>query len=185
MQNARTLATFAILFNVLAAAVPVHAMSTTPVVPSAIAQGHPGCAGITYETPQTRECDAVIAGQPYPDVTPVPYSLGVLTGQDFIYFDTDEVPLYDAPGGTRAEILTTGRSSYFNVLQTSGDWAEIRPGRWASLDDAIFAEPSTLTGVLINHMEMPWPGRSTITAHRLALVVRATAGSQAHSAATI
>ena len=40
-----------------------------------------------------------MTAQPYPDVTPVPYDLGVIAGQDFIYFDASEVPLYNAPGG--------------------------------------------------------------------------------------
>lgn len=156
MLHIRTPAICAILFSILAAVAPVDAASKPPAAPGAITQGHPDCTGVTYETPNTPECDAVMVAHPYPDVTPVPYDLGVIAGQDFIYFDVDEVPIFDAPGGERIELLTAGRSSYFNVLQTSGNWAEIRPGRWASLDEANFAEPSTLTGVLIHYMEMPF-----------------------------
>lgn len=127
-------------------------------VSPALAQGHPDCARITYETPQTPACDAVMAAQPYPDVTPIPYDLGVIAGQDFIYFDADEVPLYNAPDGQEIDTLTAGRSSYVNVIQISDDgkWAEIRYGRWASLENAHFAEPSKFTGVTINHMDMPF-----------------------------
>lgn len=147
--KSRTSVILVILLMSLVNLAPVH---VTP----ATAQGHPGCSGITYNTPQTQECDAVMAAQPYPDVEPIPYDLGVIAGQDFIYFDTDEVALYDAPDGEEIGILTAGISSYVNVIQTSGDWAEIRPNRWASLENANFATPSTFTGVTINRMEMPF-----------------------------
>jgi hypothetical protein len=156
MLNVHALVTLTVLLAALIGLGPVHAAPANPVLSPAASPGHPGCAGITYETPQTPECDAVMAAQPYPDVTRIPFDLGVIAGQDFIYFDADEVPLYDAPDGEEVETLTAGRSGYFNVLQTSSDWAEIRPGRWASLENAHFAEPSTFTGVLINHMEMPF-----------------------------
>ncbi|MCZ7541570.1 MAG: L,D-transpeptidase [Anaerolineae bacterium] len=146
----------AVLLTTLARTAPTHGAPAYLAAPPAVAQGHPGCVGITYETPRTPACDAVMAAQPYPDVTPVPYDLGVIAGQDFIYFDANKVPLYDAPDGEEVEIFTAGRSSYVNVIQTLGDWAEIRPGRWASLEHANFAEPSTLTGVLIHRMEMPF-----------------------------
>lgn len=135
---------------------PAQAVPAEPAAPLAVAQGHPGCAGITRDVLQTPECDAVMAAQPYPDVTRIPYDLGVIAGRDFVYFDADQVPLFDAPNGKIVEIFTAGRSSYVNVLQRSGNWAEIRPGRWASLRNAHFAEPSTFTGVLINRMEMPF-----------------------------
>jgi hypothetical protein len=156
MRNVRALILLAILFTALVGLAPAHATPPNPAGRPAVVQGHPGCAGITYETPETPECDALMAAQPYPDVTPIPFDLGVIAGQDFIYFDADEVPLYDAPGGQQVELFTAGRSSYVNVLQTSGAWAEIRPGRWASLNNAHYAHPSTLTGVIINHMEMPF-----------------------------
>ena len=40
-----------------------------------------------------------MALQPHPDVTPVPYDLGVIAGKSFIYFDAEKVPLYDRPDG--------------------------------------------------------------------------------------
>ncbi len=116
----------------------------------------PACAGITIDVLSTPECDAAMAAQPYPDVTQIPFDLGVIADEDFIYFDLDEVPLYDAPDGDEIEVLTAGRSAYVNVIQTRGDWAEIRPGRWASLEHAIYAQPSTLTGVIINSIPMPF-----------------------------
>jgi hypothetical protein len=151
MFNIRPLIRFASLFITLAVLALAHAGPT-------VAQGHPSCANITYETPQTPECDAVMAALPYPDVTPIPYDLGVIAGKDFIYFDTDTVTLYDMPGGKGkvVETLTAGRSTYVHVRQISGDWVEIRPSRWAALEHAQFAEPSTFTGVTINRMEMPF-----------------------------
>lgn len=151
MLNISTHVIFVVLFTAVAGLALIHPTPTS-------AQGHPGCANITYETPQTPECNAVMAAQPDPDVTPIPYDLGVIAGQDFIYFDADEVPLYNAPGGKAIDTFTAGRSSYVNVLQTSddGEWAEIRYGRWASLENAHFAEPSTFTGVIINRMDMPF-----------------------------
>lgn len=146
MFNIRTL-----IFIVILAAAAVFFRAT----PSS-AQGHPGCAGITYNTPQTPECDAIMAAQSYPDVTPIPYDLGVIAGENFVYFDTDEVSLYDAPNGEEVEVYPAGRSGYFHVLQMTDGWAEIRPRRWASLESAHFATPSTFTGVIINHMEMPF-----------------------------
>ncbi len=145
-----------ILFITLISPEAARAAPADPAPPLSAAQGHPACAGITYATLQTPECDAVMAAQPYPDVTPVPYDLGVIEGQDFVYFEADIVPLYDAPDGKEVGTLPAGRSSYVNVLQTSGDWVEVRPGRWASLEGAHYAEPSRFTGVLINHMEMPF-----------------------------
>ena len=149
MIQIHLLVMFIVLFTGLVASAPVRANLNA-------APGHPDCANITAAIPQTAACDAVIAAQPYPDVAPIPFDLGVIEGQDFIYFDADEVPLYNAPDGRVMETLPAGRSSYLNVRQTSGDWAEIRPGRWASLEHAIFAEPSTYTGVTINRMEMPF-----------------------------
>lgn len=156
MLPIRTLLIVAILIATLTILTPADAARNTPAAALALAQGHPACAGITAQTLRTPECDAVMAAQPYPDVVAVPYDLGVIAGQDFIYFDADSVTLYDAPAGKPVEVLTAGRSGYFNVLQISGNWAEIRPGRWASLQHAIFAEPSTFTGVIINRMEMPF-----------------------------
>jgi hypothetical protein len=144
---------FVFLLTALAGFAPTHA---APIATPVVFQGHPSCAGITAQTPQTPECDAVMAAQPYPDVTRIPYDLGVIAGQNFVYFDADEVPLYNAPNGDVIETFTAGRSSYVNVLQTSGTWAEIRPGRWASLANAHYARPSTFTGVIINHMDMPF-----------------------------
>ena len=102
----------------------------------------------------------------------------MIAGQDFIYFDADEVTLYDAPDGEEIDILTAGRSNYVNVLQTSGNWAEIRPGRWASLENAHFAEPSTFTGVIINHMEMPFAWAIYDHCRRSRPVVRATVSNR-------
>jgi hypothetical protein len=149
MFNTRPLVRFAILLTTLVSLALAHA---TP----AVAQGHPGCANITNVSLQTPECDAVMAAQPYPDVTPIPYDLGVIAGQKFVYFDTDQVTLHETPGGKVVETLSTGRNRYVNVRRTSGDWIEIRYGRWASLENAHFAEPSTYTGVTINRMEMPF-----------------------------
>lgn len=151
MLHHRTQVMIVVVFMVVAG---LALMRPTP----ASAQGHAGCANITYETPRTPECDAVMAAQPYPDVEPIPFDLGVIEGQDFVYFDADEVPLYNAPDGRVLETFTAGRSSYVKVLQLSedGEWAEIRYGRWASLENAHFAEPSTFTGVIINSMPMPF-----------------------------
>ena len=156
MVNIRVLIFLAILLAAMAGLAPAHAAPAEPVERPTVAQGHPGCAGITYNTPQTPECDAVMASQPYPNVSRVPYDLGVIAGQNFIYFQADEVPIYDGPNGKVIDTFTAGRSSYVNVLQMSGSWAEIRPGRWASLEKAVFAQPSTLTGVIIHGMEMPF-----------------------------
>jgi hypothetical protein len=81
MLNIRTRVPFTVLFTLVAS------LALIPAAPAS-AQGHPSCANITYQTPQTPECNAVMAAQPYPDVTPIPYDLGVIEGQDFIYFDT-------------------------------------------------------------------------------------------------
>jgi len=146
----------ALLIAALGGLAPARAAPTESGAPMTAAEGHPACAGVSYDTPATPECDAIMAAQPYPDIAPVPFDLGVIAGQQFIYFDADEVPLYDAPDGAQVEVFPAGRSSYVNVLQTAGDWAEIRPGRWASLKKAHYAEPSTLTGALINSMPMPF-----------------------------
>ncbi|MFC1960030.1 L,D-transpeptidase [Chloroflexota bacterium] len=156
MLNDRVHVLLAALLTALVSFVSAQAAPAISTASNSATQGHPGCASITYETPQTPACDAVMAAQPYPDVTPVPYDLGVITGESFIYFDADEITLYDAPDGEEVDIFTAGRNSYVNVIQISGNWAEIRPGRWASLENANFAEPSTLTGVIIDHMEMPF-----------------------------
>lgn len=149
MLNIRTLVIAALLLNGLSAIAPARA---TP----AGAPGHPGCTNITYQTPQSPECDAIMAAQPYPDVEPIPYDLGVIAGQDFVSFETDEVLLYNAPNGEAVGSLPAGRSGYFHVLQIADTWAEIRPSRWASLENAHFATPSTFTGVTIQHMDMPF-----------------------------
>jgi hypothetical protein len=61
-MDSRTRALFAILVTALAGVVPARAAPT-------LAPGHPGGAGITYYTPQTPACDAIMAAQPTPDVT--------------------------------------------------------------------------------------------------------------------
>lgn len=144
------------MLNIRVLVILVALLIALAAAPPAAAQGHPDCAGITVDTPRTAECDAVMGDRPYPNVEPIPFDLGVIAGQDFIYFEADEVTLYDKPDGEEVEVLTTGRSSYFNVLQIDGEWVEIRRRRWASLEQAVFAEPSTFTGVLIQSMEMPF-----------------------------
>jgi hypothetical protein len=138
MLKIRRLVMFAMLFTTVAGLALTQASPT-------LAQGHPSCAGISLATPQTADCNALMAAQPYPDVAPIPFDLGVIAGQDFVYFDADEVDLYNSPNGKVLETFTAGRSSYLQVHQLSedGEWAEVRYGRWASLENAHFAEPST------------------------------------------
>lgn len=129
-----------------------HAPADAP----ALLTGHPDCANLSREIPRSAACDAVMASQPYPDVIAIPFDLGVIEGQDFVYFEADEVPLYNAPNGELVEVLTAGRSAYLNVLRTNGDWIEVRQSRWASAENAVYAEPSRFTGVVINSMSMPF-----------------------------
>ena len=89
MRSLKTLALCALLLSFLVASTPAGATSAFVGGSSAMAQGHPDCAGVSYETPRTSECDAVMANQPYPDVTPVPFDLGVIADQDFVYFEVE------------------------------------------------------------------------------------------------
>jgi hypothetical protein len=132
--------------------------SPLPVLPL---QGHPSCAGISEATPSTPECDALIAARPTPNVSPIPVDFGIVNGQSFIRFSTSAVPLFDQPEGEVVETMSAGYT-YVNVLQTDGDWAEVRPGRWVDLRNARYAQPSTFSGVSIQSMDMPfawvlWP----------------------------
>lgn len=136
---------------------PVRAADAPPSASVTPRQGHAGCGGISTDTPQTPACDAVIAAQPRPNVTPLAANFGVLDGERFIRFNVDEVPLYDEPHGTVVEYLTAGYT-YVTVRQFNDDWdwAEIRPGRWVDLAIARFAQPSGFAGVQIHGMDMPF-----------------------------
>jgi hypothetical protein len=140
---------------------PGHAANDASTNPTSVSQGHPNCAGITAETPRTPECDALIAARPTPTVAPVPMDFGPLTGVSFVRFNTTQVPLYDQPNGQRVDTLSAGYT-YVNVRQIRGGWAEVRPGRWVSLEIARLARPSTFTGAQIHGLDMPfawvlWP----------------------------
>jgi hypothetical protein len=124
-------------------------------------QGHSSCAGISLQTPRTPECDALIASRPAPNVAPVPFDFGVVSGMTFIRFRSTQVPLYDQPGGSVVDTLSTGYT-YVAVIQMRDGFAEVRPGRWVDLSIARLADPSHFTGVLINGLDMPfawvlWP----------------------------
>ena len=63
MFNIRTLVMSALALTTLVNPTPIRATPT-------VAPGNPSCAGITYATLQTPECDVLMAAQPYPDVMP-------------------------------------------------------------------------------------------------------------------
>jgi len=128
-------------------------------------QGHPSCAGISLEQLSTPDCDALMASRPTPNVTRIPIDFAVVSGVSLIRFNQSEVPVYDKPGGTQVDTMTTGYT-YVNVLQVQDDWAEVRPGQWVSLSIARWAQPSSFSGVLINGLDMPfawvlWPHCAT------------------------
>ena len=149
---------YLVLIAVLCASligIPVQAAST-PEQPTAVFQGHPNCAGVSFETPSTPECDALIAARPTPNVTPLPVDFGVLNGVDFIRFNgTTSVSLYDKPDGTVVDNMSVGYT-YVAVRAWKEGWAEIRPGRWVKTDNTRKASPSTYTGVSISGMDMPF-----------------------------
>ena len=135
--------------------------SQLPVGPVAVFQGHPSCAGLTFDTPSTPDCDALIAARPAPNVVPLPVDFGVVDGVSFIRFNIAQVPLYDGPNGARVDTMSAGYT-YVAVRQMRDGWAEVRPGRWVDLSIARFARPSTFAGVLIQGLDMPfawvlWP----------------------------
>jgi hypothetical protein len=146
-----------ILISMIAS--PVQAVSQPEGDPIAYRQGHPNCGGISYDTPSTPECDALIAAQPAPNVTPLAADFGVLADSDFIRFDKDtqQVPLYDEPNGTIVDYLTSGYT-YVTVRRYNSDvtWAEVRPGRWVNLEGTLRAQPSSFAGVQIHSMDMPF-----------------------------
>jgi hypothetical protein len=140
---------------------PGHAANDGSTNPTAVSQGHPNCAGVTAETPRTPECDALIAARPTPNVSPLPVDFGPLSGVSFVRFNTTQVPLYDQPNGQRVDTLSAGYT-YAHVRQIREGWAEVRPGRWVSLEIARLARPSTFTGAQIHGLDMPfawvlWP----------------------------
>jgi hypothetical protein len=159
----RALAAALIFGLTLAGAPGQHTQAAAGSRPAVYAstQGHPSCAGVTAQTPDTPDCDALIAARPSPNVSPLPVDFGVVNGVAFIRFNTRQVPLYDAPGGTLVDTLAAGYT-YVNVLQLRDGWAEVRPGRWVDTSAARLARPSTFTGVMIHGLDMPfawvlWP----------------------------
>lgn len=148
--------TMTILLSAVAAYHPAQATNTPLPDRASPLSGHAACAGVSYATPSTPECDALMASRPTPNVTPIPVDFGIVADEQFIRFNKNNVAVYDAPNGNLVETLVTGYT-YFTPSKIEDGWAQIRPDRWVSLQDARFASPSTFSGVTINDgLDMPF-----------------------------
>jgi hypothetical protein len=117
--------------------------------------GHGSCGGVTLQTPQTPECDALIATRPVPNVTTIPTDYGVVADETFIRFNKNRVPVYDAPEGSRVDTLITGYT-YVTPLAFQDGYAQLSSNRWISMEDARISRPSALSGVTIQSLDMPF-----------------------------
>lgn len=137
--------------------IPAAAASeTAPSAEPMLMNGHPACGGVTYETPSTPECEALIASRPTPNVTRVPVDFGIVSDKNFIRFNKNNVPIYDAPNGKVVETMVTGYT-YVVPIDYQDGFAKLSANRWVSLEDARFASPSDFSGVLINGgLDMPF-----------------------------
>lgn len=119
-------------------------------------RGHASCAAVTLETPMTSECQGLIAARPAPNVGRVPVEFGVVSGISFIRFNQAEVPVYDAPNGTRIDTYVTGYT-YFTPELIDGRWARMSAGRWVNLSNTTTVTPPAVSGVTINGvLDMPF-----------------------------
>lgn len=152
-----TLALLIVMSTIAAYQPPTSHATTTPLPNRATSQsGHAACAGVNLATPTTPECEAFMASRPTPNVTPIPVDFGIVANEQFIRFNKNNVAVYDAPGGNLVETLVTGYT-YFTPSKIEDGWAQIRPDRWVSLEDARYASPSTFSGVTINGaLDMPF-----------------------------
>ena len=117
--------------------------------------GHSACAGVTFENPHTAECDALMANRPTPNVTPLATNMGIISEDVFLRFNTNNVPVYDAPNGNFIETIITGYT-YVAPRQFRDGWAEIRAGRWVETRYTRTGSPSTFAGVTIGNLDMPF-----------------------------
>lgn len=153
------IASLFIIFSLTVAFPPIAYANSTPNPTADISHntgvGHPSCSGVTFENPATPECDSVMASRPTPNVTTLPTDLGVISEDVFLRFNTNEVPVYDAPNGNFVDTLITGYT-YVAPRQFEEGWAEIRPGRWVDSSYTQRGTPSTFAGVTIGNLDMPF-----------------------------
>jgi hypothetical protein len=146
------------------------AYSQSPVAPPMSFNsglGHPACADVTLENSSTPACDALMASQPHPNVEQLPTDLGIVSEDVFMRFNTNRVPVYNAPNGRQLDTLITGYT-YVAPRKIEDGWAEIRPGQWISTTYTRSASPSGFAGVRIGSMDMPfawilWPHDARFT----------------------
>lgn len=111
--------------------------------------GAAACAGVNAQALSTPECEAFMASHPTPNVSQLPTNFGLLSDVTFIRFNKAEVAIYDGPGGTVVDRLTTGYMYVAPVAFQDG-FAQLSARRWVSLEDARYGTPSTFSGVTIN-----------------------------------
>jgi L,D-transpeptidase catalytic domain len=111
---------------------------------------------VSRETPSTPECEALMVARPTPNVSLLPADLGILSDVTFIRFNKNDVNIYDSPGGSVKESMTTGYMYVAPVAFQDG-WAQLGTNRWVSLEDARYGSPSEFSGVTINGaLDMPF-----------------------------
>ena len=89
---------------------PAHASENPPAAPFDLNSGHPACAGVSFETPSTPDCEALMASRPAPNFGRVDVDLGIIANISLAQYVEEEVTIYDAPGGSEIEtILPTHR----------------------------------------------------------------------------
>lgn len=130
-----------------------YANTTPPTQSYNKGVGHSACAGITFENPITAECETLMASRPAPNVTPIEANLGIISEDVFLRFNTNEVPVYDAPNGNFIDTLVTGYT-YVAPRQFQDGWAEIRAGRWVETTYTRTGSASTFAGVQIGNLDM-------------------------------
>jgi hypothetical protein len=143
-----------LLLALILVTLPLSMRHTAVAAPSFI--GHPACAGVSLENPATPECDALMASRTAPSFPRVPVDLGIASDLSFMRFNTEDVDIYSAPGGSVVETMHVGYS-YVSPSSWGNGWAEISPGRWVDMANTSWSRPSDFSGVLINSgLDMPF-----------------------------
>ncbi len=112
-----------------------------------------GCTTISLEMPTTPDCEAEIAANPQPNVTPLEADRQALALYTFMRLahgedGTEQVSVYDAPDGGLLRFIDPG-FNYVTIRQRVEGWVEINTDEWVREADLLVTQPSTFAGVQI------------------------------------
>ena len=142
------------LKNVLVLGVLIVAVGATALPIGPVAADESACGRLTVEEPTTPACEAEIAANPAPDVTPLGTDYNALSQYTFMRLMNGDdaaaaITIYNAPDGEPVRALDAG-FHFVTVIQQVGEWGEINGGEWVRAVDVQPQQASIFAGVQVN-----------------------------------